>query len=145
MFIFLKTPTNSEIQNFEPQKMTRAYVCMKTPHTSVPFILVLLILGWILSIILSIIFLFTDNFDVVSQTANCDFLGVQAGWPEYRIVRKRFELATYWAKPRSTANILLWYWCMIHLAAGTPPICKRVWIFEQAGPKLINEWKGGLI
>ena len=29
IFIFLKTPKNIEIQNFEPQKMTRAYVCMK--------------------------------------------------------------------------------------------------------------------
>ena len=32
---FLKTPKNIEIQNFEPQKMTRAYVCMKIleyPH-----------------------------------------------------------------------------------------------------------------
>ena len=25
----LKTPKNIEIQNFEPKKMTRAYVCMK--------------------------------------------------------------------------------------------------------------------
>ena len=29
IFIFLKTPKNIEIQNFEPKKMTRAYVCMK--------------------------------------------------------------------------------------------------------------------
>ena len=29
IFIFLKTPKNIEIQNFEPQKMTRVYVCMK--------------------------------------------------------------------------------------------------------------------
>ena len=28
IFIFLKTP-NIEILNFEPQKMTRAYVCVK--------------------------------------------------------------------------------------------------------------------
>ena len=28
-FIFLKTPKNIEIQNFEPQKMDRAYVCVK--------------------------------------------------------------------------------------------------------------------
>ena len=28
IFHFLKTPKNIEIQNFEPQKMTRAYVCM---------------------------------------------------------------------------------------------------------------------
>ena len=27
--IFLKTQKIIEIQNFEPQKMTRAYVCMK--------------------------------------------------------------------------------------------------------------------
>ena len=27
IFIFLKTPKNIEIQNFEPPKMTRAYVC----------------------------------------------------------------------------------------------------------------------
>ena len=27
--ISLKTPQNIEIQNFEPKKMTRAYVCMK--------------------------------------------------------------------------------------------------------------------
>ena len=26
---YLKTPENIEIQNFEPQRMTRAYVCMK--------------------------------------------------------------------------------------------------------------------
>ena len=26
---YLKTPKNIEIQNFEPQKITRAYVCMK--------------------------------------------------------------------------------------------------------------------
>ena len=36
IFIFLKTPQNIEIQNFEPKnKMTRAYVCMKIweyPH-----------------------------------------------------------------------------------------------------------------
>ena len=29
LFIFLKTPKSIEIQNFEPQKMTRAYVCTK--------------------------------------------------------------------------------------------------------------------
>ena len=33
------------------------------------------------------------------------FWGVQAGWPEYRLVQKRLELATGWAEPRSTANI----------------------------------------
>ena len=32
---------------------------------------------------------------------------------------------------------------MIEQAAGTPPTCKRVEIFEQPGPKLINEWRGG--
>ena len=32
---FMKTPQNIEIQNFEPQKMAQAYLCMKTseyPH-----------------------------------------------------------------------------------------------------------------
>ena len=29
IFIFLKTPKNIEIQNFDPKKMGRAYVCMK--------------------------------------------------------------------------------------------------------------------
>ena len=29
IFIFLKTPKNIEIQNFEPKKMGRAYVCVK--------------------------------------------------------------------------------------------------------------------
>ena len=29
IFVFLKTQNNIEIQNFEPQKITRAYVCMK--------------------------------------------------------------------------------------------------------------------
>ena len=29
IFVFLKTPKNIEIQNFEPKKMDRAYVCMK--------------------------------------------------------------------------------------------------------------------
>ena len=29
IFIFLKTPKNIEIQNSEPPKMTRAYVCMQ--------------------------------------------------------------------------------------------------------------------
>ena len=29
IFTFLKTPQNIEIQNFEPQKMIPAYVCMK--------------------------------------------------------------------------------------------------------------------
>ena len=29
IFIFLKTPKNIEIQKFDPQKMDRAYVCMK--------------------------------------------------------------------------------------------------------------------
>ena len=29
IFIFLKTPKNIEIQNFEPQKMGRVYVCVK--------------------------------------------------------------------------------------------------------------------
>ena len=29
LFIFLKTPKNIEIQNFETKKMSRAYVCMK--------------------------------------------------------------------------------------------------------------------
>ena len=28
------------------------------------------------------------------------FLGVQAGWPEYRIVRKGLELATYLVAPQ---------------------------------------------
>ena len=29
IFIFLKTPKNIEIQNFEPKKLGRAYVCVK--------------------------------------------------------------------------------------------------------------------
>ena len=29
IFIFLKTPQNIEIQNFEPQKMGLGYVCVK--------------------------------------------------------------------------------------------------------------------
>ena len=29
MFIFLKTQKNIEIQNFEPKKIGRAYVCVK--------------------------------------------------------------------------------------------------------------------
>ena len=29
IFIFLKTPKNIEIKNFEPKKMGRAYVCVK--------------------------------------------------------------------------------------------------------------------
>ena len=29
IFIFLKTPKNIEIQNFEPKKIGRAYVCVK--------------------------------------------------------------------------------------------------------------------
>ena len=29
IFIFLKTPQKIEIQNFEPKKMVRAYVCVK--------------------------------------------------------------------------------------------------------------------
>ena len=62
---------------------------------------------WLNLIYYSIIFLFTDNNDVVSQTANYDFLGVQAGWPEYRLEQKRLGLATGWAEPRSTANIQL--------------------------------------
>ena len=66
----------------------------------------------------------------ISKTANCDFLGVQAGRSEYRLVQKRLELVIGWAEPRSTCEMD---------AAGTPPICYRVGIFEQAGPKLINE------
>ena len=78
IFIFLETPQKSEIQNFEPQKMTPAYVCMKIseytppPPTHTPSL----------------------NISVLSQTANCDFSGVQAGWSEYSVVQKRFELAT---------------------------------------------------
>ena len=37
IFIFLKTPKNIEIQNFEPKTLGRAYVCVKiseyTPHS----------------------------------------------------------------------------------------------------------------
>ena len=29
IFVFQKTPKNIEIQNFEPQKMDRAYLCVK--------------------------------------------------------------------------------------------------------------------
>ena len=29
IFIFLKTPKNIEIQNYEPKKITWAYVCIK--------------------------------------------------------------------------------------------------------------------
>ena len=29
IFIFLKTQKNIEIQNFEPKKLDRAYICMK--------------------------------------------------------------------------------------------------------------------
>ena len=42
IFILLKTPKNIEIQNFDPKKMTRAYVCMKIseypppPHGTMP-------------------------------------------------------------------------------------------------------------
>ena len=67
-------------------------------NRSVPFIYVSTY-TW-LNLIFS---LFTDNNDVLSQTANCDFLVVQAGWSEYRLVQKRLELATL-ADPRSTAN-----------------------------------------
>ena len=31
ILIFLEAPKNNEIQNFEPQKMTRAYVYLKIP------------------------------------------------------------------------------------------------------------------
>ena len=34
IFIFLKTPKNIEIQNFEPQKKGRAYVCVKISDNS---------------------------------------------------------------------------------------------------------------
>ena len=43
-------------------------------NTSVAFILVLLTYTWLSLIYYSNIFLFTDNNDVVSLTANCDFL-----------------------------------------------------------------------
>ena len=33
---FLKTPKNVEIKNFEPQKMVRAYVCMKVSEFPPP-------------------------------------------------------------------------------------------------------------
>ena len=33
IFVFLKTPKNIETQNFEPQKMSRAYVCKKYQST----------------------------------------------------------------------------------------------------------------
>ena len=59
---------------------------------------------WLNLIYYSIVFLFTDNYDVLSQTANCDFLVVQAGWPKYRLIQKRLELGTGWAEPRSTVD-----------------------------------------
>ena len=37
IFIFLKTPKNIEIQNFEPQKMTGAYICMKLSEYPTPW------------------------------------------------------------------------------------------------------------
>ena len=36
--IFLKTPKNIEIQNFEPPKITRAYVCIKISEYPPPLI-----------------------------------------------------------------------------------------------------------
>ena len=36
IFIFLKTPKNIEIQNFEPKKMDRAYVYVKRKYQSTP-------------------------------------------------------------------------------------------------------------
>ena len=36
IFIFLKTPKNIEIQNFEPQKMSRAYVCINACTIKIP-------------------------------------------------------------------------------------------------------------
>ena len=36
IFIFLKIQTNFEIQNFEAQKMARAYVCMKSSENPSP-------------------------------------------------------------------------------------------------------------
>ena len=36
IFIFLKTPKNIEIQNFEHQNMTLAYVCMKISEYTPP-------------------------------------------------------------------------------------------------------------
>ena len=36
IFIFLKTPQNIEIQNFESPNMTQAYVCMKIPEYPPP-------------------------------------------------------------------------------------------------------------
>ena len=37
IFIFLKTPKNIEIQNFEPKKMGRAYVCVKISEYPPPW------------------------------------------------------------------------------------------------------------
>ena len=83
----------------------------------------------------SIIFLFTDNNNVVSQTANCDFWGVQAGCPNTVSYRKGWNLS------QAGLNLVAprMFNCDKKKAAGTPPICKRVGIFEQADPKLINE------
>ena len=36
IFIFLKTQKNIEIQNFEPKKMGRAYVCVKISEYPTP-------------------------------------------------------------------------------------------------------------
>ena len=35
-FFFLKTPKNIEIQNFEPQKIARVYVCVKISEYNTP-------------------------------------------------------------------------------------------------------------
>ena len=36
IFIFLKTPKNVEIQNFEPQKMVQAYIYLKISEYHLP-------------------------------------------------------------------------------------------------------------
>ena len=54
IFIFLKTPKNIEIQNFEPQKMVRAYVYVKISEYPPP---------WGLTLARFFMFSFNVSFD----------------------------------------------------------------------------------
>ena len=97
IFIMPKTPKNIDIQNFD-KKMTQAYVCMNISEYPTPFIKYKrsLYFGSTYTcfnvIYYSIIFLFTDINDVLSQTANCDFWVFKRAGPNTVSLRKGWNL-----------------------------------------------------
>ena len=87
IFIFLKTPKNIEIQNFEPPKIGRGYVCVKiseyTPgplaNSAEPKYCAFISGGWIVSLYMCLIYFFPQFFILVEHKMRIGLIFAKKG------------------------------------------------------------------